>query len=89
MHPELKAELTKMDEGNANEALKKLNVAELLAGLVCLSSSRHFLICFSDDMPSPLMAKIRRTWRPTNFGRRSPFLVLVSIFLNAQGSNLR
>lgn len=77
MNPSLKSEVAGMDKKTAAQALKKLDVADLLTGMVGLVWF-HSDAATTNPEASLSVGRTKRTWLHINFGKHSRYRGLVS-----------
>lgn len=80
MNPSLKNEVAGMDKETAAQALKKLDVADLLTGMVSLAES-FFLLQTINPKASLSVGRIKRIWPHISSGKHSQYRDLVSFTL--------
>ena len=78
MNPSLKSEVAGMDKETAAQALKKLDVADLLTGMVGLVESFILMLQTIKPEASLSVGRTKRTWLHINFGKHSRYRGLVS-----------
>lgn len=78
MNPSLKSEVAGMDKETAAQALKKLDVADLLTGMVGLVESFILMPQTIKPEASLSVGRTKRTWLHINSGKHSRYRGLVS-----------
>lgn len=78
MNPSLKSEVAGMDKETAAQALKKLDVADLLTGMVGLVESFILMSQTINSKASLSAGRTKRTWPHISSGKHSRYLGLVS-----------
>lgn len=82
MNPSLKNEVAGMDRETAAQALKKLDVADLLTGMVSLAESLILMPQTINPKASLSAGRIKRIWPHISSGRPSRYRGLVSSLKN-------
>lgn len=78
MNPSLKNEVAGMDKETAAQALKKLDVADLLTGMVSLAESFFLMPQTINPKASLSVGRIKRIWPHISSGKHSRYRGLVS-----------
>lgn len=78
MNPSLKSEVAGMDKETAAQALKKLDVADLLTGMVGLVGSFILMPQTINSKASLSVGRTKRTWPHISSGKHSRYRGLVS-----------
>ena len=82
MNPSLKSEVAGMDKETAAQALKKLDVADLLTGMVGLVEPFILMPQIINPKASLSVGRTKRTWPHISFGKHSRYRDLVSSTAN-------